>query len=86
MQQPSANMPAIEVKVLSAHGCGNTPPTVALVEAVAAELSLSIDLSQLVLTGPEEVSRHRFYGSPTVQVNGLDIDPDMRNQLSYGFT
>jgi hypothetical protein len=78
--------PKIEVKVLSTEGCGNTPPTVALVEATAAELGLSIHLSQLVLATSDEPGRYRFYGSPTVQVNGLDIDPSMRECLACGFT
>ncbi len=79
-------MSQIEVKVLSAEGCGNTPPTVALVEAAAAELGLFIQLSQLVVTTSDEASLYKFHGSPTVQVNGLDIDPSMRDSVPYGFT
>jgi hypothetical protein len=79
-------MSKIEVKVLSTEGCGNTPPTVALVEATAAELGLSIHLSQLVVATSEEASLHNFHGSPSVQINGLDIDPTMRDSLACGFT
>lgn len=76
----------IPVRVLSTSECGNTPPTVALVEMTAAGLGIRIDLSQVVLVNPEEAGRYRFHGSPTVQVNGLDIDPWMRESETFGFT
>jgi hypothetical protein len=35
---------------------------------------------------PEEAQQRRFLGSPTVLVNGVDIDPNARQQVSYGLS
>jgi len=28
----------------------------------------------------------KFLGSPTIRINGLDVDPSMRSSTNYGFT
>lgn len=77
---------AIQVKVLYTEGCANTPPTVERIREVAAELGVPIDLVQVLVQTLEEAEAHRFLGSPTVQVNGLDIDPAVRGVREFGFT
>lgn len=86
MQEPGEAGTRIKVKVLSTTGCANTPPTIELVESTAAELGLSIELLSVVIATPEEAGEHRFHGSPTIQINGLDIDPLMRESPYFGFT
>lgn len=76
----------IRVSVLSTAGCGNTPPTVRLIEDTAAELGLAIELASIPIDSQEQATAHRFCGSPTVQVNGLDIDPAMRDCESHNLT
>lgn len=76
----------IEVKVVYTDGCANTPPTVQRIREVAAELNVPIDLVQVLVQTLEEAEAHRFLGSPTVQVNGLDIDPTVRGVREFGFT
>ncbi len=67
-------------------GCPNTPPTVQRIRDVAAELGTPIELTQVMVSTEEEAEAHRFLGSPTVLVNGVDIDPAMREQSAFGFT
>jgi hypothetical protein len=31
-----------------------------------------------------EAVQHRFFGSPTIQIRGVDIDPEMRGFDDYG--
>lgn len=77
---------AVEVKVVHTEGCANTPPTVQRIREVAAELGIPIELTQVMVSTEAEAEAHRFLGSPTVLVNGLDIDPAMRGQTAFGFT
>lgn len=77
---------AIQAKVLYAEGCANTPPTVERIREVAAQLNVPIDLVQVLVQTLEEAEARRFLGSPTVQVNGLDIDPAVRGVREFGFT
>lgn len=76
----------VQVKVLYTEGCANTPPTVQRIREVAAELGIPIALTQVLVSTPEEAEAHRFLGSPTVQVNGLDLDPAVRGVRDFGFT
>jgi hypothetical protein len=75
----------IDVAVLFTDGCANTPPTVALVEEVARKLDIQIRLRRVRIESVEQAEERKFLGSPTVLVNGLDIDPAARSCTSYGF-
>ncbi len=76
----------MKVKVVSLEGCGATPPTIALVREMAKEMGLKIKLEHIVVKTPEEAKKHRHVGSPTVQINGLDIDPGAREINQFGIT
>ena len=77
---------AIEISILYTDGCAATPPTIDLVRAIAAEMGIHARVKTVLVESPEQAIQLRFLGSPTVQVNGLDIDPSARANLSYGFT
>jgi len=75
----------VDVQVLFTDGCPNTPATVALVEQVAGELDIQIRMRRIRIELVEQAAETRFLGSPTVLVNGLDIDPVAQNSVAYGF-
>ena len=75
---------SLAVTVLHTEGCAATPPTINLIKDVAQELDSPIRLSKILIQSPEQASKRKFLGSPTVQVNGLDIDPAARENPSYG--
>ena len=76
----------MHVKIVSLEKCGATQPTIALVKETARELDISIDFAHVVVKTTEEAKEHRHIGSPTVQINGVDIDPPARNITQYGIT
>jgi len=76
----------MRVTVLYMEGCRSTPPTVALIRDVAAELGVSIVLERVRVETPDHATATRFLGSPTVQVDGHDIDLEARNVLDFGLT
>lgn len=75
----------VDVRVLYTEGCAATPTTVGLVASVARELDIQVRLQQVLVASPEQAAELRFLGSPTVQVNGLDVDPAARQHTHYGF-
>jgi len=76
----------IVVTVLTMPGCLATPPTIRLVRETARELGVDIHLEVTVVQTPTEAKRLRFLGSPTVQVQGVDIDPAVRQATFFGLT
>ncbi len=77
---------AVQIRVLCSEGCANTPPTVELVKNVAQDINIPVDI-EIVMVGTQEQARKlRFLGSPTVQIEGFDIEPSARDSLAFGFT
>ena len=77
---------AMNVKVISLEKCGATPPTISLVENVASEMGIKITLEHMVIKTREEAIAQRHIGSPTIQINGIDIDPGAREINQFGVT
>ncbi|TNE84165.1 MAG: hypothetical protein EP330_30555 [Deltaproteobacteria bacterium] len=67
-------MPVIEL--LHTPGCRTTVATRALNEEVAAQMSVSAKLVVVDVDAHPE-ARVRFAGSPTVLVDGRDIEPEV---------
>lgn len=73
------------VVVLHDRTCPSTPKTVELVKECVSELGLDVDFRTVLVTTQEEAEASRFLGSPTVQVDGADIDPTARDRKVFGF-
>jgi hypothetical protein len=76
----------VDVQVLHTEGCPHAPATLDLIRDVAAQMGMQIRLRKTLVESAEQADETRFLGSPTVQVNGLDIDPAARRSVSYGLT
>jgi hypothetical protein len=66
--------------------CPATPGMVRLVESVARGMGISIALEQILVDTPEQAAALSFLGSPTVQVDGRDIEPEARSRTDFGLT
>jgi hypothetical protein len=76
------HMPRIEVLVFD--GCRNAQGARELVDRVVRSLGLgAIPVEVVVLRDDSEVSEHRFLGSPTIRVDGLDIAPRVEGRTHY---
>ena len=76
----------LNVQVLYTEGCANTPQTVQRVRDVAQDMGISIQISQVEVTSQDQANKLRFLGSPTVQINGQDIEPAACTASAFGFT
>ena len=76
----------LDVRILYTEGCANTPQTVRRVQDVAQDLAIRIQVDQVLVTTQDQANELRFLGSPTVQINGQDIDPAARKATAFGFT
>jgi len=67
-------------------GCPNHQPTTDRVRSLVAELDLDADVEEVELNSPDDVEPLRFLGSPTVQVDGVDIEPAARVRTDYAMS
>ena len=78
------NRPGLVVEVLYVEHCPNFPAAVALVERVAADVGVDAEVRPILISDQAAAERVRFVGSPTVRVNGRDVDPE--GELSAEYT
>ena len=76
----------MNIAVLTIPGCQVTPPTVELVKETANEMGASYEVSIVTVEDHAQANNLKFIGSPTVRINGVDIDPDAQLQKQYGVT
>ena len=75
--------PGPVVEVLYVEHCPNFPAALALVERVAAELGVQAEVRATVISDQAAAERVRFVGSPTVRVDGRDVDPEGELAAEY---
>jgi glutaredoxin len=68
------------IRVLTFEGCPNCEATRRLVEETANELHLQAEIDSIQIDGEDEARRQGFLGSPTIQVDGRDIEASRRGE------
>ena len=76
----------MQIDILYFEGCPNHERTVELVRGLVRSLGLNATVREVEVGDAAEASRLRFFGSPTVQVNGQDIEPAVRSRADYSFS
>jgi hypothetical protein len=73
-----------QVEVLVFDGCPNVDATLASARAAVQSENVRANV-RLVRVGSDEEARHlRFLGSPTVRVDGVDVDGTAERRDDYG--
>ncbi|MBZ5626145.1 MAG: DUF2703 domain-containing protein [Acidobacteriia bacterium] len=75
----------MRIEVLYFKGCPNHGPAVDRLRTVLLQEGLPADVSEIEVKDESAAKALRFLGSPTIRVNGLDIEPAARNFMSTGF-
>ena len=73
------------VELLYFEGCPNHVAALRLVEQIATEVGVAPEVRLVEVRTREEAERMSFLGSPTIRVNGHDVEPgaDEREQFQY---
>ncbi len=74
---------SVEVRVLYTTRCSSVAPTIDLLERVGNDMRVAVTLEKVLVASKEEAVNLRCLGSPTVQINGLDIDPEAREKTKF---
>lgn len=71
------------IEILYFADCPGAEPSRALVLNMLEHEGLTATVEMVAINDPETARAGRFLGSPTVQVNGVDIEPARRADTSY---
>lgn len=75
--------PSLRIRVLHFDGCPHTADTMDLVRRVVASHVGAVTIEDVEVASGADAARLRFLGSPSVQVNGVDIDPQARERTDF---
>ena len=74
------------IDVLYFGGCPNHDLTVKLVREIVTTLGVELEIREIEVSGPEQAQALRFLGSPSVRVNGRDVEPGAGDRTEFART
>ena len=74
------------VEILYFDGCPNHSKVHSLVERVAGELGMEPRVRLVNVPDADAAERLRFLGSPTVRVDGRDVEPDAERRSDFALS
>lgn len=72
------------VEILFFEGCPNHERAAEAVRDLAREIGVPVDVTMVEVHDAEEARRLGFLGSPTVRIDGLDVEPDAQASTALG--
>ena len=73
----------MRVRVLYFDGCPNRDSTIDVVRLAVGAARVGTAVETVEVRTAEEAIRLRFLGSPTVQIDGIDVDPAARARTDF---
>ena len=74
----------MKIEIFYFSGCPNRAPAVARVREVLQQEGTDADLVEVEVAEPAAAERVGFLGSPSIRVNGQDIEPAAREARGFG--
>ena len=74
----------MKIEVLYFENCPNHVPTLERIHQVLREEGCDAEVREVLVPDVETAHNVRFLGSPTVRVNGLDIEPKAEERKDFG--
>jgi len=74
----------MRVEVFYIDGCPNHKPAVERVKNVLKQERVSVALIEIEIHDETDAKKIGFFGSPTIRVNGLDVDLESRARTATG--
>lgn len=74
----------MRIEILTFEGCPNARTARQRVAAALAEHAQQAELIDIEVTSSEAAQLQRFLGSPSVRINGLDVEPGADAREAYG--
>ena len=81
-----ATVGSMKVEVLYFEGCPNYEALLPHLRELVASSGADTDIELVRVEDADTAERKRFLGSPTVRVNGEDVEPNADQRTDFGLT
>ena len=71
------------IEILAREDCPSRGMAIAVVERVVAETGVSAWIEVIEMTSEEQARERRFLGSPTVRIEGRDVDQRLNGRTEF---
>ncbi|MDK2796197.1 MAG: hypothetical protein PWQ58_1396 [Archaeoglobaceae archaeon] len=69
-----------KIRFLYFEGCPHAEPALKLLKETLEELKVDTEIETIEIKTLDDAEKYNFLGSPTIQINGLDIEKKRREQ------
>ena len=76
----------MKVELLYVAGCPNHSPALSRVREALQQEGITAEIAQVEVPDAVTARSIGFPGSPTIRINGLDVEPSARSGHSYGLS
>ncbi len=74
----------LDIQLLHTRACHGYERAMRELEVALEEAGLPVRFEVILVNSQEEAEQHRFIGSPTIRVNGTDIESEAANVEKFG--
>jgi hypothetical protein len=76
----------MKIDILYFEGCPNQAPAVERVREAVQQEGVSADVVQVEIKNEVSAKARGFLGSPTIRIDGVDIEPSARGAMPIGMS
>jgi len=76
----------MKVEILYFAGCPNHPPAIGRVLEVLRQEGVSAEVVEVEVKDAAAARVTRFLGSPSIRIDGWDVEPEARSAQAFGMT
>lgn len=74
----------ITIEALFAPGCESRDAILLMIDKVSDSLDITVALKETTIDSIQEATQARFLGSPSVRVDGRDVETESEGKTDYG--
>lgn len=74
----------MKIDVLYFEDCPNRSPTLQRIQEILQEEGCHAEVTEVLVSDAEAARSVKFLGSPTVRINGIDIEPGIADRRDFG--
>lgn len=77
-------MSTVKIELFYFEGCPSLEPALNILNQILEEEEVETQITRINVDSEELVKKHRFLGSPSIQINGQDIEIASRSSNDFG--